>query len=168
MSRRSGALISATITLVVFVVIPLYVPSRLPPHFIDMINAAGLDVSSFTSQLSVIGAVVAVTTLVKGFVEPSSPLYLLTTLASSVVTFAFTIVTLSFGNLEALGNMGLTTMTADVQGIPNIIVLDFRIFVQLAAVAVLLKMLEAILEYMDARKEASLSPVAPPTGPEPT
>jgi len=166
MSRRRGALISAAITLIVFVVIPLYAPSRLPPQYIDMINAAGLDVSSFTSQLSVIGAVVAVTTLVKGFVEPSSPIYLLTTLASSVVTFAFTVVTMSFGKIEELGNLGLTTMTANVQGIPNIIVLDFRIFVQLAAIAVLLKMLEAILEYMDAKKEASLTQTTPPAGPE--
>ena len=156
MTNKTGALISAAITLLIFTVIPLMAPSYLPSSTLETIALTGIDVPSFVNQLAIMGVVVAGLTLVKGFVVPSSPIYLLAALASSGVTFAFTVVTLSLGRFEELGNLGLTTMNVEVQGSVNAIVLDFRFFVQLTALTVALRMVEAVFAYLEARKEAKV------------
>ncbi|MGD2200040.1 MAG: hypothetical protein PVJ38_00235 [Candidatus Bathyarchaeota archaeon] len=163
MSRRSSAIISATITLIIFTVLPLYVPSLLPPQYLEKVAEFGIDIGQFTTQIAVIGGVVALLTLVKGFVALHSPIYLLAALASSVVTLFFTVTAVSLGRLDELGNLGLTSITVDVEGSLNHIVLDFRIFVQLTAVGVILKMIETVLTFMEARQEKALSQ-SPSTG----
>jgi hypothetical protein len=113
MSKRTGALVSAAISLLLFTAIPLLAPSYLPNSYLEPLANIGIDVPSFSNQLAIMGVAVAGLTLVKGFVAPSSPLYLLAALASSGMTFAFTVMTLSFGRLEELGNLGLTTMNVE-------------------------------------------------------
>jgi hypothetical protein len=110
MSKRNSALVSAAITLFIFTVIPLLAPSYLSPSYLETFAKTGIEVSSFSNHLAIMGVAVAALTLVKGFVAPSSPFYLLAAIASSGVTFAFTVMTLSFGRLEEIGNLGLTTM----------------------------------------------------------
>ena len=161
MSNKMGTLISAAITLLIFTVIPLLAPQYLPPSYMETLARTGIDVPSFINQLAIMGVAVAALTLVKGFVAPSSPIYLLAALASSGLTFAFTVVTLSFGRLEELGNLGLTTMNMEIQGSINAITLDFRLFVQLTALTVALRMVEAVFAYLEARKEAK-APEPPP------
>jgi hypothetical protein len=161
MSKRTGALVSAAISLLLFTAVPLLAPSYLPPSYLEPLANIGIDVSSLSNQLAIMGVAVATLTLVKGFVAPSSPLYLLAALASSGMTFAFTVMTLSFGRLEDLGNLGLTTMNVEVQGSVNAIVLDFRLFVQLTALTVVLRMGEAVFAFIEARKEAK-APKTPP------
>ena len=161
MSYKTGALISATITLLIFTVIPLMSPGYLPPSTLETIAQTGIEVSFFVNQLAIMGVAVAGLTLVKGFVEPSSSIYLLTALVSSGVTFVFTLVTMSLGRLEELGNLGLTTMNVDVQGSVNAIVLDFRLFIQLTALTVALRMGEAVFAYLEARKKVK-APDPPP------
>lgn len=156
MSNRTGALVSAAITLLIFTVIPLMTPRYLPPSYMETLSRTGIDVPSFVNQLAIMGVAVAALTLVKGFVAPSSPIYLLAALASSGLTFAFTVVTLSFGRLEELGNLGLTTMTVEVQGSVNAITLDFRFLVQLTALTVALRMVEAVFANLEARKEVKM------------
>ncbi|MEE8355509.1 MAG: hypothetical protein V3S09_06740 [Candidatus Bathyarchaeia archaeon] len=165
MSSRTGALVSAAITLLIFAVIPLMAPRYLPPSYMETLAQTGIDIPSFVNQLAIMGVAVAALTLVKGFVAPVSPLYLLAALASSGLTFAFTVVTLSFGRLEELGNLGLTTMRMEVQGSVNAITLDFRFLVQLTALTVALKMVEAVFKYIEARKEANALQISPaPSG----
>jgi hypothetical protein len=161
MTNKTGALISAAITLLIFTVVPLMAPSYLPPSTLETIAQTGIDVPSFVNQLASMGVAVAGLTLVKGFVVPSSPIYLLAALASSGVTFVFTVVTLSLGRFEELGNLGLTTMNVEVQGSVNAIVLDFRFFVQLTALTVALKMVEAVFAFIEARKELTRTEVPP-------
>jgi hypothetical protein len=161
MSKSTDALISAAITLLIFTVVPLMAPSRLPPSYLETLAQTGIEVSSFVNQIAIMGVAVAALTLVKGFVVPSSPLYLLAALASSGLTFAFTAVTLSIGRLEELGNLGLTSMTLEVQGSVNVITLDFRLFIQLTALTVALKMVEALFAFMEARKELKVPEQTP-------
>ena len=141
MSKRTGALVSAAITLLIFVVVPLMAPQYLPPSYIETLARTGIDVPSFVNQLAIMGVAVAALTLVKGFVAPSSIIYLLAALASS----------------------GLTTMAMEVQGSVNAITLDFRFFVQLTALTVVLRMVEAVFAYIEARKEAKVP--EPPSAP---
>ncbi len=153
MSRRTSAIISAAITLVIFTVLPLYAPSLIPPEYVDMVAEFGIDIVQFTSEIAMIGGVITVLTLVKGFVEPSSVLYLLASITMSGVTLFFTVVTVSLGRLDELANLGLTTITMEVQGTLNTMTLDFRVFIWITVATVTLKIFEAFLEFTDARKQ---------------
>jgi len=153
MSRRTSAIISAAITLIIFTVLPLYAPSLIPPEYIDMVSEFGIDIIQFANEIAMLGGVIAVLTLVKGFIQPSSVFYLLASLASSGVTLFFTIVTVSLGRFEDLANLGMTTITMEVQGALNTMSLDFRLFVWITTATVALKIVESFLEYADARKQ---------------
>ncbi len=153
MSRRTSAIISAAITLIIFTVLPLYAPSLIPPEYVDMVAEFGIDIVQFTSEIAMIGGVITVLTLVKGFVEPSSVFYLLASIAMSGVTLFFTVVTVSLGRLDELANLGLTTITMEVQGTLNTMTLDFRVFIWVTVATVTLKIIEAFLEFSDARKQ---------------
>lgn len=149
MSRRTSAVISAVMYLIVFVVLPLYAPSLVPIELEGILAASGFDLAAFTQQISMIGGVVAVVTLVKGFVEPSSPLYLAASLASSLVMLVFTLITLSLGDISGLG---FTTVNMTIEGGVNTVVLDMRFFVQIAALTVGLQVINSILDFIEARK----------------
>ena len=153
MSRRTSAIISAAITLIIFTVLPLYAPSLIPPEYIDMVSEFGIDIIQFANEIAMLGGVIAVLTLVKGFIQPSSVFYLLASVASSGVTLFFTIVTVSLGRFEDLANLGMTTITMEVQGALNTMSLDFRLFVWITTATVALKIVESFLEYADARKQ---------------
>lgn len=153
MSRRTSAIISTAITLIIFTVLPLYAPSLIPPEYIDMVSEFGIDIIQFANEIAMVGGVIAVLTLVKGFVQPSSVFYLLASVASSGVTLFFTIVTVSLGRFEDLANLGMTTITMEVQGALNTMSLDFRLFVWITTVTVALKIIESFLKYADARNQ---------------
>ncbi len=153
MNRRTSAIISAAITLIIFTVLPLYAPSLIPPEYVDMVAEFGIDIVQFTSEIAMIGGVITVLTLVKGFVEPSTVLYLLASIAMSGVTLFFGVVTVSLGRLDELANLGLTTITMEVQGTVNTMTLDFRVFIWVTVATVALKIIEAFLEFTDARKQ---------------
>ena len=150
MRIKTGAVISAAITLLIFTVLPLYAPSQIPPEFTELLAEAGISLTGFLNQIAMIGVVIAALTLAKGFVEASSPVYLLASIGSSVVMLAVTVITLSLGDLS---NLGVTTVTMDIEGAVSTAVVDLRFFVQLAALSVGLQIIHAFLEFMEARKE---------------
>jgi hypothetical protein len=161
MDRRINSILSAGVTLLVFTILPLYASRIMPPTYLEMALQYGIDISSFMTQIATIGVVIALLTMVKGFVEPSSPVYLLVSLASSAITFAFTLIAISLGRFDKIANLGLTSIDVDVQGSVNHIVMDFRIFVQLSAIAVFLKMIETILTFMETRREKDITQTRP-------
>lgn len=152
MKVRYGAVISAVITLLVFTVLPLYAPSRLPREVGDLLSRAGISLTGFVNQIAVIGVVIAALTLAKGLVDATSPVYLLATIGSSAATLVFTLITLGLGDI---GGMGVTTITMDIEGAVNTAVVDLRFFIQLAALTVGLQIIQSILEFSEARKEGS-------------
>ncbi|MCW3978137.1 MAG: hypothetical protein NWF12_00190, partial [Candidatus Bathyarchaeota archaeon] len=142
--------------LLIFTVLPLYAPSQIPPEFTELLAEAGISLTGFLNQIAMIGVVIAALTLAKGFVEVSSPVYLLASIGSSVVMLAFTVITLSFGDL---GNLGVTTVAMDIEGAVNTAVVDLRFFLQLATLSVGLQIIHSFLEFTEARKE--MGPAAP-------
>ncbi len=161
MSRKTSAILSATITLIIFTVLPLYAPRMIPSEYLEMATQYGIDLIQFTNEIALIGGVIAALTLVKGFVEPSSVLYLLSSIAMNGMTLFFTVVTVSLGRFEDLGNLGLTTISIEVQGALNTMTLDFRMFIWITVATVMLKIVEAFLEFSDARKQKSVVPQKP-------
>jgi len=150
MSRKTGAVISAVITLAIFVVLPLYLPDLLPPDMMLMVSNMGFDLEGLLSQIATIGVVMALITLLKGFVERTSVAYLILSAGSSIVTLMIIIQSVGLGDMQ---NMGVTTISLEVEGGVNTAVIDMRLFVQLAIALVALQILQSILEFRDARVE---------------
>lgn len=153
MSRRLQSVISTALTLILFTVLPVCAANQLPSEFELLLSQAGIDLTNLTNQMGMIGVFIAVMTLVKGFVEEASPLYLLASIVSSVVTLAFTLVTLGVGDLTS---MGVSTISIDVEGGLNTMILDFRLFIQLAVLSVALQIAHSVLQFMEARKESRI------------
>ena len=150
MSRKTGAVISAVITLAIFVVLPLYLPDLLPPDMMLMVSNMGFDLEGLLGQIATIGVVMALITLLKGFVERTSVAYLILSAGSSIVTLMIIIQSVGLGDMQS---MGVTTISLEVEGGVNTAVIDMRLFVQLAIVLVALQILQSILEFRDARVE---------------
>jgi hypothetical protein len=131
-------------------------PNYLPSHLLDNAERIGIDLPLFVNQIAIMGGAISILTLFKSSFSQSSPINLLASLASSGLTFAFTIVTLSLGKISELGTLGLTNIDVEVQGSINAISLDFRFLVQLTALTVILKMVEAVFGFIEARKELTI------------
>jgi hypothetical protein len=118
-----------------------------------MISEFGIDMIQFANELAIMGVVIALLTLVRGFAQHSSVIYLLASIVSSGMTLFFTLVTVSLGRYEELGNLGVTTITMEVQGALNTMTLDFKLFIWITFATVALKTIESFLKFADARKQ---------------
>ena len=134
MSRKTSAILSALFTLVLFVGLPLYAPSQIPEEYFEMFSETGVDLNAFIYQIAAIGLVASILTLVKGFVPMTSYIYLLASLSSNAMMLYFNLVTFSVGDLAKLGQL---TVTTEIPGGVNTMLLDMRLFIQLAFLAVL-------------------------------
>lgn len=150
MSRRTSAVLSALFTLVLFVGLPLYAPSQIPEEYFEMFSETGVDLNAFIYQIATIGLVASVLTLVKGFVPLTSYIYLLASLSSNAMMLYFNLVTFSVGDFAKFGQV---TVTTDIPGGVNTMLLDMRLFIQLAFLAVGLQVIYTVLEFINARKE---------------
>lgn len=156
MRRKLGSIVSAGITLLVFIVLPFYAPRLIPPEFGELLDQVGFDLAPFLNQVTIIGFVLAFLTLIKGFVSKASLVYLSASIALSALTFSLTLFSLSMGDwrrLSDLESLGITSISMEFRGGLNTTVMDLRLFIQLAALSVALKAVHSILEFMDARTE---------------
>ena len=160
MSRRVNAIISALITLMIFVGVPLAVTYLLPPDLAGQLNQVGFSLQGFVNQTVMIGVVIAAITLTKGFIDEKSLAYLFLNIASNGITLLFTFIVLGLGNV---GSMGLTTINLAMGNAETVVILDLRLFLQIAVVTVLLKMVQAVFEWKEARDEAERHFAAPRT-----
>ncbi len=157
--RQIGSIISALITVVIFVGIPYMLPSYLPSDIAQMMTDAGIDIPSFLNQMKILGGITAMITLVKGFVEKTSVVYLLASVVQNVSALGFTVILLGAGNYASLG---LTEFTVDMDGAISQIVMDMRVFVYLTIGVVALRIIQSYLEWGEAKAEAAPPGRIPP------
>ena len=147
-----GAVISAAITLILFVGIPFILPQYLPTDIMQSVVDSGFDMSGFLNQIMLIGAVTAALTLAKGLVDESSVISLLVSIAQSVATIAFTVIFLGAGNVASLG---VTELTVDMEGLTSVIRMDLRVFIYFTMLTVGLRVIKSYLEWNEARIDAA-------------
>ena len=150
MSRRTSAVLSALLTLVIFVGLPLYAPSQIPEEYFEMFSESGFDLNVFVYQIAAIGLVASILTLVKGFASKASYIYLLAALSSNAMMLYFNLVTFSVGDVTKLGQV---TITTEIPGGVNTMLLDMSLFIQLSFVVVGLQVIYTLLDFINARKE---------------
>jgi hypothetical protein len=149
---KLGAVISAAITLILFVGIPYMLPSYIPPDLAAQIEQSGFDLAGFTSQIMLIGAVTAGLTLVGGFVDPKSIVSLVVKIAQAGSSLVFMVLLLGAGNIASLG---YTQFDVAMQGVQSSIAMDLRVFVYISIATILLKVVQVYLEWNEARIEAA-------------
>jgi len=152
MASKTGAVISAVITLILFVGIPYLLPGYIPPDLMTQIEQSGFNLDSFTSQIMIIGVATAALTLVGGFVEPTSIIALLVKMAQAGFSLILIIVFLGAGNIASLG---YTEFRVAMQGVQSTITMDLRVFVYISIGTIFLKVLQVYLEWKEARVEAA-------------
>lgn len=157
--KKMGSVISALITLIIFVGVPYMLPQYLPPNITDMASEAGIDLPSFLNQIMVLGGVTAAITLVKGFVDKTGGIYLLASIAQNVSALAFTVVFLGIGNYASLG---LTEYTMAMDGAVSHITMDLRVFIYLTVGVVCLRIVQSYFEWNEAKVEAAPPGRIPP------
>lgn len=152
MASKTGAVISAVITLILFVGIPYLLPGYIPPDLMTQIEQSGFNLDSFTSQIMIIGVATAALTLVGGFAEPTSIIALLVKMAQAGFSLILIIVFLGAGNIASLG---YTEFRVAMQGVQSTITMDLRVFVYISIGTIFLKVLQVYLEWKEARVEAA-------------
>ncbi len=152
MASKTGAVISAVITLILFVGIPYLLPEYIPPDLMTQIEQSGFNLDSFTSQIMIIGVATAALTLVGGFAEPTSIIALLVKMAQAGFSLILIIVFLGAGNIASLG---YTEFKVAMQGVQSTITMDLRVFVYISIGTIFLKVLQVYLEWKEARVEAA-------------
>lgn len=152
MASKTGAVISAVITLILFVGIPYLLPGYIPPDLMTQIEQSGFNLDSFTSQIMIIGVATAALTLVGGFAKPTSIIALLVKMAQAGFSLILIIVFLGAGNIASLG---YTEFRVAMQGVHSTITMDLRVFVYISIGTIFLKVLQVYLEWKEARVEAA-------------
>ena len=152
--NRTGAIVSALITLVIYVGIPYIAPSYLNPETLTMAKEYGFNLPSLFNQMMIIGVVTAALTLIKGFVDETSVISLLVTIGQNLSSLIFMVVLLGAGNIM---KMGLTELTVSQQGVTSIIVMDLRVFIYFTFGTIGMKVIQSFLEWTEVRKDAAPS-----------
>jgi len=150
--KTTRAIISALITLVIFVGIPFIAPSYLSPETMAMAADYGFDLLSLFNKMMMIGAVTAALTMVKGFVDETNIISLLVTIVQNLSSLIFIFVLLGAGNIMS---MGLTEFTIEQVGVTSITKMDLRVFIYFTFGTIGLKVIQFYLEWIEARRDAA-------------
>jgi hypothetical protein len=150
-NEKLGAVIAALVTLILFVGVPYMLPEYLPPDIAQLLAQSGFELQGFINQIMILGAVTAALTLVKGFVGKASPISLVISVAQNLSSLAFMVVLLGAGNIASLG---VTTITVAVENTTSHIVMDFSVFIYFTVLTVGLRVVEAYLDWSEAKAAA--------------
>ena len=152
MANKMGTLISALMTLILFVGIPYLLPNYIPPDLLVQLEQSGFDLARFSEQVMMIGVVTAGITLVGGFVNPTSIIALFVKIVQEGFSLILIVVFLGAGDIKSLG---FTHFNIVNEGVQSIITMDLRVFVYISIATILLRVIKVYFEWEEARIEAA-------------
>lgn len=155
MRRQIAAVVSGITVFTTFVLLPVLVLRYLPPDILQTIRSSGIQVQSNINHLVVIGVFLTLVTILKGFVEIGSLAYLVSGVISSGMTLLVTIIFLGWGKIHSLGMPSFTTR---VEGATINVSMDMRVFIYVAFIVTILRVVKTILEWNEARRVVNASP----------
>jgi len=151
-TKNIRPVVSAIITLILFVVVPYMLPEYIPPDINQLIAESGIDLDWFLNEIMLIGAVTATITLVKELAGKTSSVWLLASLAQNVSSLVFTLILLGAGDIMSLGVVELTMYAGNAT---NYITVNMRVLIYLSIEVVALSMIRSYLVWREARVEAA-------------
>ena len=146
-SRKSMllAIVSVIFLIVVPLVIPMFLPSELLNAFSQM---GGIDLNGLLNNIVLVGVITTILILLNSLFDKSTTIGLVLSLISNVLWLFITVFSLSLGNLET---PGLATLSSQSERALNMVTFDLRLFVILATVIVILRIILSIFEFLEAR-----------------
>ena len=157
--RRVRAVSSALMTLIIFLAVPYLSSPYIPAALTRLLEQSGIELQELVIQLMSFGLISAAITLVKGFVRKSSVINLGISMVQQGVGLILAILLLGLGDV---GSLGVTSFTVNVVNTVNLVTLNFRAFIYFTMLTVLLGVLEAYLEWKEARIEEKSPEMIPP------
>lgn len=145
--RTQNSIIKASFTLLIFVGLPFVLQRYIPTHFVLLFSKMGLDLHRVINQIMLIGVLVAVISLTKGFISETSLFFLIISISRKMLTILIMIILLGAGNLTSLG---LTTLNLEIENSKHFITLNYQLFLYITFLLVILKVLQS---YYDWRKK---------------
>jgi len=139
------AIISVIFLIVVPLVILMFLPSELLNAFSRM---GGIDLQGLLNNIALVGVITAILILLNSLFEKSTTIGLVLSIASNVLWLFITVFSLSLGNLET---PGLATLSSQSESALNMVTFDLRLFVILATVIVILRIIYSFFEFQEAR-----------------
>lgn len=132
------------ITFIIFTASPLIILQMIPLEILDVLALQGFNLYDLLTKFALLGLIMSIFTLLKGFTEETSISHLLISLSSNIFWLVITFFGIGFGSI---GSLGITEISSEIGGISNTITIDLRLFVYLTILTTFLKMVHSILNY---------------------
>jgi hypothetical protein len=146
-SRKSMLL--AIFSVIFLIVVPLVTPMLLPSELLNAFSRmGGIDLNGLLNNIALVGVITTILILLNSLFDKSTTIGLVLSIASNVLWLFITVFSLSLGNLETLG---LATLSSQSESALNMVTFDLRLFVVLATVIVILRIIHSIFEFQEAR-----------------
>jgi len=152
MRRRTRGIINAALLIGLFVMLPRVILSMLPAELLRMLSMGGMDIGMVILGLTIPGLALTLLALMGGFVEPRSPISLVTAISSHLVWFYIFLFTIGIGNPWTFGQSQITG-----GGGPAAItfILDSRFFIAFATLILGFKIVKIGFEHLSLRRQSS-------------
>jgi hypothetical protein len=150
MRLRFGALLISAFIIILFVVLPLISPRYIPDEaYTYLKSTSGIDLKGILNTTAIVGFTMAVFILLRSHIEKTS----LSGFIVNIVwnTFLFLMVTylLSFGDMSKIG---VVVLGSEMNNSANLIILDLRFGVAMAALIIILRIAQSTIEYGEGRR----------------
>jgi hypothetical protein len=143
---NAKAILPVLITFLIFTASPLIILQIIPVDILNLLVLQGFNLPDLLTNFALVGIILTIFTLLKGFTEPTSMSHLLISLSSHIFWLVITVFALGLGSIETLG---ISIISTEIRGISNTIMLDLRLFVYLFILITFLKMIQSILSYQE-------------------
>ena len=150
MKVNKTSIIIAVVTITLFTAIPFIASRYVPDELIIMLSTQGFDITDLLNKTAILGVSMGVLVLLKGLVDKTSAAHLGLSIVSTTYWLFITLFALGIGHIETFG---LATITSTAGGAYNSVTFDLRLYAGLAAVIVVLKLVNSVLKFQEARKQ---------------
>jgi hypothetical protein len=146
MRRGIKTAVSVIVDLIIFILLPSFIASHIPPELTGMIaQVLGLSLQNVLLILAAAGIVLASLSIVKGISSKWSTVSLAASIIGSVVIFVLVLFFTGLGDPLAFGYAMRTVSTGEMGSTQ--ILLDLRLTVFLAAVLMILSITRAVIKF---------------------
>ena len=147
MNSKIKALISALATFLSFAVIPYVIIMLIPREIVAYLSKTNMDFIVFQNEIILIGAILSVLSFFKNFFDEASIGYLAASTSSNAAWLIYIFIFLGLGNLQRLGILDLSI---EFENGVNMATIDFRFFIYLSIISIVLKIIHTVLKFREA------------------
>lgn len=149
MKINRKSIILVIVSVIFLIVVPLVIPMLLPSELLNAFSRmGGIDLQGLLNNIALVGVITTILILLNSLFDKSTTIGLVLSIVSNAIWLFITVFSLSLGNLET---PGLATLSSQSESALNMVTFDLRLFVILAAVIVILRILYSIFEFQEAR-----------------